>query len=148
MTERDKLITELFENMNAFKRAMHGRVSSFSNESPLSHAQLELLFTLRYIQPVSSKQLAEKLHMTPGGISQLVESIESHGYLERKASEQDKRVQFLYVSDKGEKLLRSHEKSRRQLVESVISDLTDEELAMWVRIQQKMTQHFKSEPKE
>jgi DNA-binding MarR family transcriptional regulator len=145
---RDQLIEALFENMNSVKRGFYGRMQNLTRDFAISGAQLELLFTIRHNQPVSSKQLAGLLHMTPGAVSQLADSIEQQSLIERHTSEKDRRVQFLRVSEKGEKFIRSFEKSRRKVMEAIIKDLSDGELEIWLRVQQKMIAYFKSEATE
>lgn len=142
---REQITRSLFENMSALKRGMHGHLLALNRDSPISRSQLELLFAIQHTQPVNSKQLATQLQMTPGAISQLAESIEQHGYIERRTSESDRRIQFLHVSAKGETLIRGFEKQRRQMMEAVIADLSDEELEVWLRVQTKMVEYFKPE---
>ena len=119
-----------------------------TRDFPISGAQLELLFTIRGNQPTSSKQLATMLHLTPGAVSQLLDSLLQHNLVTRQTSEQDRRVQYLSLSEKGEQLLHNFEKARRKIMEAIIADLSDEELEVWLRVQQKMIAYFKSETTE
>lgn len=145
---RDELIQALFENTNAVKRGVQGRLQQLSRDFSFSGAQLELLFTIWHSQPISAKQLAATLHMTPGAVSQLVEGVTQAELIERQTSEEDRRIQYLRVSAKGEELIHSFEKGRRQMMEDIVEDLSDEELEIWLRVQQKMIGYFKAKPKE
>ena len=145
---RDQLIEALFDSMNAVKRGFHGSLQNMTRDFPISGAQLELLFTIRGNQPTSSKQLATMLHLTPGAVSQLLDSLLQHNLVTRQTSEQDRRVQYLSLSEKGEQLLHNFEKARRKIMEAIIADLSDEELEVWLRVQQKMIAYFKSETTE
>lgn len=142
---RDHLIQSLFENMNAMQRSMHAHKQKLFGEQTVSSSQLELLFTISFAQPVSSKQLAAQLHLTPGAVSQMLESLEQQNYVERRTSETDRRVQYLRISPEGELLLKSAEKRRRDFIQAVIKDLTDEELQVWLRVQEKMANHFNTD---
>jgi DNA-binding MarR family transcriptional regulator len=146
--KRDQLIEALFDNMNSVKRGFYWRMHNLARGFEISGTQLELLFTIRHNQPVSTKQLAGLLHMTPGAVSQLTDSIEQQSLIERHTSDQDRRVQFLRVSEKGEQFLRSFEQSRRKVMEAIIKDLSDTELEVWLRVQQKMIAHFKADATE
>ncbi|HSX30580.1 MAG TPA: MarR family transcriptional regulator [Candidatus Saccharimonadales bacterium] len=145
MGDRDHIIQSLFESMTAVKRGMAGQLHLSAHDCPLSPAQLELLFAIRHAQPVSFKQLAQLLYLTPGAISQLAEGLEQHGFISRRADPQDRRVQWLQVNKKGHKLLDAVEKRRRSLLELIIADLTDEELAVWLRVQQKLLRRLQTE---
>lgn len=142
---RDTLIQDLFENMNALKRGMRNHMHALMPDCPLSRTQLELLFMVQHMQPVSSKQLAAHMQLTAGAVSQLIEGIERQGFLERHTDEQDRRVHHLSVSAQGEQLIRAFEKNRRRMIETIIKDLSDEELEIWLRVQKKMVTFFKTE---
>ncbi len=148
MNKREELTRQLTETMQAMKRGMHAYQQAHAQDYPLSHAQAELLFTIRHSQPVSAKELATKLNMTPGAISQFVESIEQQGFLERHASQEDRRVQYLQLSAEGEALIHRFEQHRTRMMQTIIRDLTDEELEVWLRVQQKMIAFFKAQTTE
>lgn len=148
MNKREELTNQLMETMQAMKRGMHAYQQAHAQDYPLSHAQAELLFTIRHSQPVSAKDLAKKLNMTPGAISQFVEGIEQQGFLERRTSETDRRVQYLHISAKGEELIKRFEQQRHQMMKTIIHDLTDEELEVWLRFQQKMIAYFNAQTTE
>ncbi len=141
---RTQLIQELFDTMSAFKRSTQGRAHMLAGTNSISHAQAELLMAIQHRQPISSKELADLLNLTPGAVSQLVEPLEKGGYVERKTSDQDRRVQYLNTSKVGIKLLQDFDKRRRAMIEAVIADLSDEELAVWVRIQKKISENVKA----
>lgn len=145
-TNRDALIQQLFENVSAMKRSMASHWQLTNHDCPVSQAQLELLFTIRHMQPVSFKQIAAHLHLTPGAVSQLVEGLEQHQLVNRQADPHDRRVQCLELSQNGTVLLRGIEQRRRSLMQAIAEDLSDEELELWLRVQTKILNHFQTEP--
>lgn len=146
--DRNALIQTLYENMGTLKRGMHSYFQAANFSTPVSRSQMELLFTIRQAQPVSSKLLAQKLCLTPGAVSQLAEGLETQDLISRHPDEHDRRIQCLEVSPKGNKLLGEVEARRRAAMEAIITDLTDEELEIWLRVQQKMLTHFQNEAQE
>jgi MarR family multiple antibiotic resistance transcriptional regulator len=141
---RDEMIKTLFENMSVAKRGMHARMQSITNDYPISHTQLELLFTIEHLQPVSFKQLAHKLHLTPGAISQLVDSLTQQSLVERETDPNDRRVQCLRLSKKASEMMDAIKQHHRNVLNRVVQDLTTEELTVWMRIQQKMIAEFQT----
>ncbi len=135
---REEIIKNLFEQMSVAKRGMYTRMQAITNGLPVSRTQLELLFTIKHLQPVSFKQLAAQLQLTPGAISQLADGLNQHGLIERETNPNDRRSQTLQLSGDGVTLLQTIEKRRRETMERVVKDLTNEELTVWLRIQQKM----------
>ena len=138
MTQRDDLISNIFESMNAVKRSMHGRMHAIIGDSPISRSQLELLFSLKQLQPVTSKKLAASMQLTPGAISQLLDGLYEEGLITRETDSSDRRVQILRVSTKGTSQMRLMEKKRHELFKSILDELTDDELKLLLQVQQKM----------
>ena len=141
---RQEIIKRIFEHSEAMKRGMYTHMQAFFHKLPLSRSQVETLSAINYLQPVSSKGLAEQLYLTPGAVSQSVDALHQEGYLIRQSDPNDRRVQFLKLSKKGEKLLQDIEKRRRSMMEATMKDLTLEELAVWLKVQVKVSEQFKA----
>lgn len=141
---RQKAIDELFDTMDIAKRNLRGRMLSITSGKNISHAQLEVLFSIRTSQPINPKELAAKLSMTPGAISQLIDVLEDQRLISRQTDTDDRRRQVLTVSDRGNRLMKSIERRRRTVMENVIKGLTDEELELWLRIQKKIISEFQA----
>lgn len=140
--ERDTIITKLFDTMQTMKRVMHGHMQNAMEGCPVSRAQLELLFTISHLQPVSFTQLAERLKLTTGAVSQLVDGLSQAGLVERETDPDDRRKQCLRLTSQGHALLHSFEKHRRTQLESIMQNLTTDELKTWLHIQEKMIEEF------
>jgi MarR family multiple antibiotic resistance transcriptional regulator len=145
LTHRDKLIQTLFENMDTTKRGMYAQLNALNRTLPIPRSQLELLMAIRHTQPVSFKDLAKQLYLTPGAISQLAEGLEQQNMIERQVAPGDRRIQCLVTTSKGDKLLQDVEKKRRTILEAVLQELTDDELEVWLKIQKKLIKQFQAE---
>ena len=137
-TTRTELIQKLFENAEAAKRGMYFYTHGHFRNLPLPRAPLEVLYAIKYMQPVSSKEIASRLALTPGAVSQSLETLDQEGYVTRTADQQDRRIQHLQLSKKGEKLLSELDKRRYKMMEEITQDLTLEELRVWLKVQTKM----------
>ncbi len=142
---REELVSQLFENMDAMKRGMYSYFHALQKDFPVSRTQLELLTTISHLQPVSFKDLAQRLYLTPGAISQLVDGLATQSLILREQDPLDRRIQALRLSKKGNKLLQTLEKRRHTIMERVIQDLTTDELVAWLHVQQKMIAHFRAD---
>ena len=140
--DRKKVIDELFDTMDVAKRNLRGRMLSITDGKNISHAQLEVLFSIRQSQPINPTELANRLSMTPGAISQLIDVLEDQRLITRQTDENDRRRQVLAISPDGLAMLKSIERRRRSVMENVIQGLTDEELTLWLRIQKKIINEF------
>jgi len=135
---RDQLMNELFDSIHAIKRGMQGQMGSFAKDCPISRTQAELLVAVKQQQPVSFKQLAKTLYLSPGAVSQLADSLLQDGYLNRQADSADRRIQCLSLTQQGTLLLHDLDKRRRAMLEHIMHSLTDEELAIWLKLHRKI----------
>jgi DNA-binding MarR family transcriptional regulator len=141
---RSEITAQLFDTMDVAKRSMHGHMQTVVEGHAISRTQLELLFTIHHTQPTTAKQLAQKLRLTPGAISQLVEELVEQSLIERETDADDRRRQVLRVSTEGDKLIKAFDKRRREIMGRVIQDLSDEELLVWLKIHKKIITEFQS----
>lgn len=145
---RSELIQALFENMDITKRLVYGRLQLVMSGSNLTRTQLELLSTINQLQPITAKELGQKLQLTPGAISQLADELDKQQLIERQHDPADRRRQALRISAQGLSLLTTIEKKRRVVMEQVMTSLTDQELATWLKIQQKLISAFQISNKD
>ena len=142
---RQDIINSLFDNMSAMKRGMYSHFQTIMKDCPVSRTQLELLFTIKHLQPISFKQLAKQLYLTPGAVSQLADSLLEDGFITREIDSSDRRIQCLRLAKKGEKVLIDIEKRRKKIMEQVMQDLTTDELIAWSHVQEKLIAQFQAE---
>lgn len=143
-SSRKELIKKLFDNSEAVKRGMYNYAHGHFRNAPLARAPLEVLFAIKYMQPASSKAIASRLSLTPGAVSQSVDTLDQEGYVMRTADKSDRRIQHLALSKKGEKLLAEMGKRRYRMMEEITQDLTLEELNVWLTVQVKMAARLKA----
>ncbi len=70
---------------------------------------------------IKIKDIADKLGITSGGVSQIVDNLVRDGLVVRQTSDEDRRVSWVILSESG--------KNRRRLIEEFMNDLLDEALA-------------------
>lgn len=79
----------------------------------------------------SQKDLAEYCQMTPAAVSQTIKEMQLTGYINKEASDGDKRLVQLYLTEKGKSSAeRVHTKIHEadQIITSVLSKEKEEEL--------------------
>lgn len=91
-------------------------------EWDMSVAQVRALYALR--EPLSMRELAERLYLDPSNLTALVDRLEALGLVERQADPDDRRVKRLVITHKGTRL--SDEIIGAVFEESPVFDLLDE----------------------
>jgi DNA-binding MarR family transcriptional regulator len=112
-------------------------------EEQLPASQGELLFIVSHEGPISSTELAKTMQLTPGAITQLVESLERAGLVERKPSPADRRVTLINISDAGRERMSILMERKVSIFQEVYKDLSIEEIRIMNGVQKKMIEHLK-----
>ena len=71
--------------------------------------------------------VAKTLEVTTGTLTIAVNSLVKKGYVERVRSEEDRRVVLVSLSDKGKKAYLHHRKFHEDMIEAVVSEMSEEE---------------------
>lgn len=110
--------------------------------------QYHCLFVLENIEDVTQKELAELLHIRPTSVSELLSRLEQKGWVRRTASEADKRIILVSLTDEGKA------EAKRARIESalvhreMLSALTTEEKETFYCILEKIKHFYLEEVEE
>ena len=77
--------------------------------------------------------IAKKLNITVGTLTTAVNSLVNKKYAVRRRSEEDRRVVFVSLTEKGERAYRHHEDYHRQMTRAILEKLEAEELPVLVK---------------
>lgn len=94
----------------------------------LSHAQMGMLFMLRYHRQPSSKQIAEFLGVSKSAVSQLLDPLVDKGLVKRQNDPKDRRIIRLSLTPKGLQTLKKLHRLKFAGVRSALYSLGAKEL--------------------
>ena len=77
--------------------------------------------------------VAKKLGITAGSLTTSVNSLVNKKYVTRQRSEEDRRVVFLRLTQKGKRAYEHHREYHRQMTEAVISRLDENEVPVLIK---------------
>jgi DNA-binding MarR family transcriptional regulator len=138
MQNRTKNLQELFATAALTQRMLHVSMHRTFDELGVAPSQLQLLQLIEHAQPISLKTLASDMRLTPGAITQLIDGLVDAGYVQRTASTADRRVTVAALTPAGQEKIGMLKRKKQALLGKVVADLDDEELAVYLRVQQKM----------
>ena len=72
--------------------------------------------------------VAKKLKITAGSLTTAVNALVRKAYVKRERSEEDRRVVYIALTEKGEKAFYHHEQFHRQMTNAVIEKLDEKKL--------------------
>src|SRR5690349_5358283 len=104
-------------------------VASELKELGLSIPQFDLLSTLTEREGISQSELAERLYVTKGNVSGLVDRLVQAGLVERRAIAGDRRSYAMHLTPEGRRLAEAGMQTQRDFVASTLGKLPTGDLA-------------------
>ena len=87
---------------------------------------------------VKVSDISDTLHLPRPGVTRTVKEMEDKGYLRKIASEEDRRVTYLAITDSGKRLSQIHNAQFFAQLAPLLADISDEDAACTVRTIQKL----------
>ncbi|MEF2965011.1 MarR family transcriptional regulator [Paenibacillus sp. M1] len=133
MVERETLL-EVTTMFRILIKGITQKWNKLGGNYNLSFPQFKMLHVLLQSGPQKVSNLAEKLGLTSAAITGLTDRLIVEGYAKRDRTEEDRRVVFISITDKGKdtlkKILSDHEESTK----TIFTSLEDEEVMHLKRI--------------
>jgi DNA-binding MarR family transcriptional regulator len=140
---RDGLLRDVSQSWRDLKHHMHLRILERSRlERAASLSQCSVLGNICNHSEVTVKKIATYLGITSPAATQIVRELETRELLKKVPNPDDSRSAFLLPTLSGKKLLAKTEKIFNSEFEKLLSVLTDEELADYARLNNKIVKSF------
>jgi DNA-binding MarR family transcriptional regulator len=107
-------------------RSMHAW-TLYVKASGLSMPQFGILMNLYYRQTCSVSDISDRMQISVGAASQLVEKLVQNGLLERAEDPADRRAKLLTLSTKGRTLIESGNATRSRWMDELVANLSLDE---------------------
>ena len=89
------------------------------------------LFSVCRHPGISQEELARRAYINKSNVTRHLTYLESCGYVERRQSEEDKRVTLVYPTEKAEAMLPQLREISRDWEAAVMEDFSEEEIAVF-----------------
>lgn len=123
-TEPDRVWFRFMRLHQRMLMQMTGRIRTLG----LSIPQFDLLSTLTEQEGISQSELAEKLYVTKGNVSGLVDRLVQAGLVERRAIAGDRRSYAMHLTPEGRRLAEAGIAAQRDFVASTLGKLKPDDL--------------------
>lgn len=124
-TEPDRVWFRFMRLHQRMLMQMTGRIRTLG----LSIPQFDLLSTLTEQEGISQSELAERLYVTKGNVSGLVDRLVQAGLVERRAIAGDRRSYAMHLTPEGRRLAEAGIAAQREFVASTLGKLGPDDLA-------------------
>lgn len=107
MRSDDEVMTTFGRLAEAYSRVERLLAQSLQSETGLPHAWFEVLMRLSRSpgQQLTMSTLADQIALTTGGITRLIDRMETAGYVERSPCASDRRVSYAGMTESGRQVL-------------------------------------------
>lgn len=95
--------------------------------------QIKTLFYVSNTEGANGRKLAAAMRVTPSNVTGIVEKLVEQGLLSREDNPEDRRYQWLRVTEKGETILSDLRERRVSSLGEILNDLSEEELSRLVQ---------------
>lgn len=95
-------------------------------------------------EPKNMSTIAKELSVTVGTLTIAMNSLVKKGYVNRERGQEDRRVVYISLSEKGQHAYRHHEEFHRQMIDEVLKELEPQETEALVRALSKLNRWFRS----
>lgn len=89
-------------------------------------------------------EIARAQKVTVGSLTTSMNSLVKKGYVVRERSEEDRRVVYICLTEKGARAYHHHAEFHRKMIEAVVQELSPEELPVLVKCLEKLCVFFRS----
>jgi DNA-binding MarR family transcriptional regulator len=123
VTEQIALYAACMERMAV---AYKGRMLAMCKAADLTPPQFWALKTIQELDRTKMSPLADRLGLSMGAASTLVDRLVSRGFVERAADANDRRAVHVSLSSEGRRVLSEAQEARRALAQNVFAHIAPE----------------------
>lgn len=130
--------------------ALEERFISKQSVSELSVRELHVLEAVCDLEKTSSSTMsktAQRLSITIGALTTAVNVLVKKGYLKRGRDVKDRRIVYLFLTEKGKEAEKAHQLFHQQMISNVADSLSKEALDTLIASLEKLSNFFDAQTK-
>ena len=116
----------------------------FFMDVELTMPQFRALVTIRRWGPQTGRELARRLHVTPGTLVPLIDRLEEQGYVRRVPDKQDRRLTWLELTPKADRLFKRLWGMGAARIASAIAQLVPRDRVELRRLMTRVAEHLEA----
>lgn len=140
-------LTEFIKLYKELNRRFAFEKNKFS-DGVISGSQAMILHVLAEAGAQKITSLAETLLITPGAVTSLSDKLISGGYAKRIRTEEDRRVVYLEITEKGRAALQAYREHTLKIAHYFFAGISDEDMDHLIRIYRQTLNHLDNQQEE
>ena len=134
------VLVKLFRDINSIEE----KAITSQEYKDLTNNDMHVIEAIGIGEPKNMSSIARELSVTVGTLTIAMNSLVKKGYVERSRGLEDRRVVYISLSERGRKAYGHHARFHREMIESLTSDLSEDEMQTLVKALMKLNQWFRS----
>lgn len=134
-------INELLVNLFNHVMDMEGKAVITSQFQDITNNDMHIIEAIGVEEPRNMSVIAHKMAVTVSTLTTNMNGLERKGYIRRERSQEDKRVVYVLLTDKGRKAFYHHRDFHKKMIKAIVKDLSEEEMEILYRCLQNLN-HF------
>lgn len=114
---------KLARAFNTVNKAINDEINSYG----VTPSQFGVLEALYHLGDMTIGKLGDKILVTGGNMTVILDNLEKNGYLERVKNNKDRRSNYIRLTDKGKQLIETVFPNHTKLIHNIFSVLSEEE---------------------
>lgn len=114
----------------------------------ISNNDMHIIEAIGIDESKNMSMVAKMVSVTVGTLTIAINSLVKKGYVNRMRGEQDRRVVYISLTEKGKIAYRHHEEFHRQMIDAIINGLSEDETKILVKALSNLNKFFRGYQKE
>ncbi len=130
---RKRSINELLVSLFNHVMDMEAKAVITDEYSDITNNDMHIIEAIGMEEPRSMSVIARRLSVTVSTLTTNMNGLERKGYIKRQRSQEDKRVVYVILTDKGRKAFFHHRDFHKKMIKALVKDLSEEEMEILYR---------------
>ncbi len=138
MKDCDKQLLDLYTELLEMEKKAKDAYSRDCEATNFTPCQIKYLQIIDSREKLTSSEFARIMQISKPTVSQLINRLSNADCVYKQHSAADKRICYIQLTPKGEKIARAEESARKEIVDYIESRLTPDELEMFISLLMKL----------
>lgn len=132
--------------VNLFNHVMNMEADAVITEQyrDITNNDMHIIEAIGIETPRNMSEIAHRLRVTVSTLTINMNGLEKKGYICRQRSQQDKRVVYVTLTDKGKKAFYHHRDFHKKMIKAIVKDLSEQEMEILYRCLENLNVFFES----
>ncbi len=109
----------------------------------ITYNDMHIIEAIGLKQPKKMSEIAKIMSVTTGTLTKAVNALEKKGFVQRERSEQDKRVVFMMLTERGVLAYRHHERFHQDMIAFILEHVSEDESMVLQKALERMMGYFR-----